>query len=387
MVTAPIVLLIAAATALPAGAATTVRTVTAIPDDVRWTPALAQSRRRPPQKLRDLEAVPRFPRTFVGLPLACDCLILDSWRYPFFRGLRLSKISDLLRKTSRTFALTIPLLPEPTAREVTVAYLLFRIIDTFEDATNWTPKRRIEALARFVKLMDEPPEAARELVLECQREPPIENPGYQELLSETATVLGAFRELRTVSRVSIRQHLARSAEGMGRFVARADGPQGLQITSLEDLCDYCYRVAGIVGEMLTELFLLNRPKLAPVAQDLRKLAAKFGEGLQLINILKDTYPDQVDGRVYLPSQAQLSDVFDLAEQDLSIAAAYTEILRSAGVERGLVAFNDFIGELAAANLAILRKYGLGARLSRLHVAEVAVRVAQRARQSSFRFTN
>ena len=44
-------------------------------------------------------------------------------------------MDHLLEKTSRTFALTVPLLPEPTRCEVTVAYLLFRVADTLEDAT------------------------------------------------------------------------------------------------------------------------------------------------------------------------------------------------------------------------------------------------------------
>ena len=35
-------------------------------------------------------------------------------------------LQNLLVKTSRTFALAIPQLPQPTLREVTVAYLLFR---------------------------------------------------------------------------------------------------------------------------------------------------------------------------------------------------------------------------------------------------------------------
>ncbi len=46
-----------------------------------------------------------------------------------------SRLEELLIKTSRTFALSIPLLPEPTRREVTVAYLLFRIADTLEDGS------------------------------------------------------------------------------------------------------------------------------------------------------------------------------------------------------------------------------------------------------------
>ena len=58
-------------------------------------------------------------------------------------------LDALLEKTSRTFALSIPRLPEPTRREVTVAYLLFRIADTLEDATLWDGSRRRDELARF----------------------------------------------------------------------------------------------------------------------------------------------------------------------------------------------------------------------------------------------
>ena len=61
----------------------------------------------------------------------------------------MADLDDLLEKTSRTFALSIPVLPEPTRREVMIAYLLFRIADTFEDAAHWPPEERIAALADF----------------------------------------------------------------------------------------------------------------------------------------------------------------------------------------------------------------------------------------------
>ncbi|MGE5413115.1 MAG: squalene/phytoene synthase family protein, partial [Syntrophomonadaceae bacterium] len=63
------------------------------------------------------------------------------------------RLEDLLEKTSRTFALSIPVLPEPTRREVTLSYLLFRIADTFEDASHWTPEARIAALDAFEALL------------------------------------------------------------------------------------------------------------------------------------------------------------------------------------------------------------------------------------------
>jgi farnesyl-diphosphate farnesyltransferase len=284
------------------------------------------------------------------------------------------EIGDLLQKTSRTFALTIPLLPEPTRTEVGIAYLLFRIIDTFEDATQWTPDQRIEALGRFVELLDGPPAASAWMVEQCAREPPIEHAGYRELLAKIPAVLTAFQRLQIGARAPIRKHLARSAEGMSGFVARGDGPNGLQLGTLDDLRDYCYVVAGIVGEMLTELFVLGRPSLAPVAEELRNRAAQFGEGLQLVNILKDVRPDAAEGRVYLPRKASTREVFELTEEDLAVAGEYTELLRTGGAERGLVGFNAFIVKLAVGTLQLLREQGFGAKLSRLQVAKIAAEV-------------
>jgi farnesyl-diphosphate farnesyltransferase len=162
---------------------------------------------------------------------------------------------------------------------------------------------------------------------------------------------------------------------MAAFVSRIEPERGLQLETVEDLRAYCYAVAGIVREMLTELFLLERPQLARVAKDLRGRAAEFGEGLQLVNILKDARPDAVEGRTFLPRQAPLREVFALARQDLADAAAYVDLLREGGAEPGLVAFNAFICKLAAANLQILRDQGLGAKLTRLTVAKIAAEIA------------
>jgi farnesyl-diphosphate farnesyltransferase len=292
------------------------------------------------------------------------------------KGDAMNQIGDLLQKTSRTFALTIPFLPEPTRAEVSIGYLLFRIIDTFEDATRWPPERRIDALARFVALVDGPPESGASMAQECLRDPPVDNPAYLELLGEIPLVLRTFSDLQRGARASIRTHLARSAEGMSRFVARSGGPHGLELETLQDLQDYCYAVAGIVGEMLTELFLLGRPTLAVVGEDLRSRAAQFGEGLQLVNILKDARPDAAEGRVFLPRSVNTREVFALASRDLAAAAAYTEALRAGGAEAALVAFNAFIAKLAVANLRLLRERGLGAKLTRLQVATISAEVAR-----------
>jgi farnesyl-diphosphate farnesyltransferase len=288
----------------------------------------------------------------------------------------MAEADDLLIKTSRTFGLAIPLLPEPTRTEVKIAYLLFRIIDTFEDATHWLPSRRATALGDFVGLLDRPPDQqARLLAEECMRHPPVDRGEYLELLAEIPFVLGEFQLLQPEARRHIRTHVTRTARGMTDFTARTNGSGTLQLGTLQELRDYCYLVAGIVGEMLTELYLLGRPQLAIIALDLRRRAHSFGEGLQLVNILKDAGPDAAEGRIDLPRDAGLDQVFELAHGDLEVAATYTDLLRLAGAPRGLVAFNALIMRLAVATLDVLRRQGLGAKLTRLQVASIIAQVA------------
>jgi farnesyl-diphosphate farnesyltransferase len=287
----------------------------------------------------------------------------------------MSTVDDLLQKTSRTFALAIPLLPEPTRNEVGIGYLLFRIVDTFEDATHWAPQDRIDALARFVDVLGHPVgREARDLAADCTGWPPVDHAGYRELLQKLPFVLERFQEIEPRAREIMRAHVERSARGMSAFLARGDGNSTLPLETLQDLRDYCYAVAGIVGEMLTELYLLDRPQLDEPAPRLRQRAARFGEGLQLVNIIKDARPDAAEGRVYLPRQASLDEVFAVAHEDLEIAGAYTEELRLAGVELGLVGFNALIMQLARANLNLLRTHGLGSKLSRLEVMRILAHV-------------
>lgn len=277
----------------------------------------------------------------------------------------MADIPDLLEKTSRTFALSIPLLPEPTRDEVTVAYLLFRIADTFEDATAWPRDRRTGALEEFCRLLEAPRrEDAPRLAAEWARHVPVEHQGYRELLRETPFVLERYASLEEEGRETILRHTVRTARGMAGIVERTDGDGVLRLRDLQDLRDYCYIVAGIVGEMLTDLFLSRRPRLDPVAPYLRERSARFGEGLQLVNILKDSATDANEGRLYLPPEVGRTEVFELAHRGLEAAAEYTLALQEAGAERGIVAFNALPIRLALATLARVEEGGPGSKISR-----------------------
>ncbi len=283
----------------------------------------------------------------------------------------MADLLDLLEKTSRTFALSIPPLPEPVRREVTVAYLLFRIADTFEDATHWAPAQRIAALGDFTALLKTGTRAdAERLARAWTVSGASPHAGYRELIAETPFVFDAFGALTPEAAAILRVHVIRSAEGMAGFVARTDD-RGLTLLTLEDLREYCYTVAGIVGELLTELFLLEEISLRTVAHALRQRARAFGEALQLVNILKDADEDAAEGRRYLPAGVPRADVFALARRDLDVAGEYIETLHRAGAPAGILEFTALPVALAWAALARVEERGPGAKVGRPEVFRIA----------------
>ena len=284
----------------------------------------------------------------------------------------MADLEELLVQTSRTFALSIPELPEPTRHEVRVAYLLFRFADTFEDATRWGPEERTGALAGFGRLLD--PASTGEadwLAREWLAHPPLDHEGYLELLRETPAVLGALSELRPGAQASIRLHVSRTIEGMIRYAGR---PGTLELRTIDELKEYCYVVAGIVGEMLTELFLLDRPELVAAAPRLRELARSFGEGLQLTNILRDASGDAEEGRSYVGQPAHRREAFGMAREDLSRAEEYVGLLQESGAPSGIVAFSALPVLLARETLDRVQSEGPGAKLTRPEVAGLVERM-------------
>jgi len=277
-------------------------------------------------------------------------------------------IHQLLEDTSRTFALCIPLLQEPARCQVSVAYLLFRIADTFEDSAIWSPERRIAALEDFQSLMDGPtPTTADRLVETWIEEAPTDHEGYRRLLRETPYVIEQFGELDEGVQPIVREHVKRTAEKMASFVDRTNPDGTLRVQTMDELRTYCYAVAGIVGEMLTALFIYNTPSLRPIRPYLEQRAPLFGEGLQLTNILKDTSVDVEEGRSYLDGGLERGEVFDRARADLDAAAEYTLALQKKEAPQGTVAFTALPLRLARATLDRVEEEGPGAKLTRPEV--------------------
>lgn len=286
---------------------------------------------------------------------------------------------ELLEKTSRTFALAIPLLPEPTLGTVRLAYLLFRIADTLEDAEAWPRARRLAGLDEFARLLKAPKaEAALRMSRSWLAVPPTRHEAYLELLQALPQVMAEVEALGAGEREIVLYHSLRTTQGMERILEGSDEQGRVRLTSLDDLRHYCYVVAGIVGELLTELFVHDAPVLKSVASVLREHERAFGEGLQLVNILKDETVDAGDGRSYLPRGVPRQDVMALAWADLRGARRYVEALKRGGAPGGFYAFTALSLELAEATMDLLAREGAGAKIPRSQVFEILERVQQAA---------
>ena len=287
-----------------------------------------------------------------------------------------TRLHHLLVETSRTFALCIPLLPDAVRQQVTIAYLLFRIADTFEDASHWPVADRLTALDELCALLRNPDgNEARRLASAWYAKGPSPHAGYMELIADVPLVMQSFAALPEAAMLVIRDHVIRSSQGMAHFVAMTENGT-LQLTEMEQLHKYCYAVAGIVGEMLTELFLLRAPQLRSAAPYLRGRAATFGEGLQLVNILKDSLSDLSEGRTYIPAGTNRAEVMALARADLETATEYTLALQSGGAPNGIVAFAALPVALAEATLDKLEVSKPGTKIGRAEVFRITRLVNQ-----------
>ncbi|WP_233262104.1 phytoene/squalene synthase family protein [Vitiosangium sp. GDMCC 1.1324] len=210
---------------------------------------------------------------------------------------------EVLPAVSRTFALNIPVLPRPLDTAVMVAYLLCRIADTLEDEAHGpTSAVLLAELARLSTLPEGWEADARRFSEEAGRVLRTQAPEAEVRLVEgTSQVLEAL----AVHAAPVREHVAACvatmAEGMGRMgdKGRVSGG-GLGLASLEETLEYCYYVAGTVGEMLTRLFAWYSPAIAQRAGALEPRSVAFGNALQLTNILKDVREDLERGSCWLP---------------------------------------------------------------------------------------
>lgn len=232
----------------------------------------------------------------------------------------------ILPGVSRTFALTIPELPAALRTSVTNAYLLCRIADTIEDEPALSPMASLHFLQRFVAVLygTEPAAAlGQDLVPQLSKET---LPAEHDLVANMERVVRVTNRLDGQQRLAIQRCVEVMAGGMHQFQQTAS-LRG--VPRLTDLDDYCYYVAGVVGQMLTELFCGYSPDIGRHREQFHGLDVSFAQGLQMTNILKDVWEDRARGACWLPQEVFSRhgiDLGDLKKGDGRFDAAMRELV-------------------------------------------------------------
>lgn len=225
----------------------------------------------------------------------------------------------ILGSVSRTFALTIPLLPPAIEKVVGNTYLLCRIVDTIEDAADLSPQTKQELSALFLQaVLDKAP--VESFVNPCLEA--LKNYGNQDELDLIAHTPIVLRILHTCSRAdqqAVSRCVSIMSEGMSHFHSKQT-KDGLK--DLAEFEEYCYVVAGVVGELLTTIFSNHSSAFAHRILNQEKLAIAFGQALQMTNILKDSPEDRARGVSWKPADISQAQLLNIAYEKLQDSLSY-----------------------------------------------------------------
>jgi len=253
----------------------------------------------------------------------------------------------LLKKLARTFALSLRILPASIRPALSLAYMLARASDSIADAATAPTFQRL-ALLRALPVSF--PEKSPDLGLTGdERDLVVRLPDLLKALD----AMSAAAEIKDAWRVILRGQIF----DLERFELSADGepPQPL---SPDELVEYTQLVAGSVGEFWTRLSFRHIPDYATKPLDeMLTLARTFGQGLQMVNILRDRRRDADLGRVYIPDERFYPEM-QRASKLLEAGQSYASAVKS----RTLRAACKLPLDLARQTLALVAEHPLGLRV-------------------------
>lgn len=202
----------------------------------------------------------------------------------------------ILRRTSRSFYLTIRLLPRDVRGDVSLAYLLARATDTIADTSTAPAEKRIAMLRAAMAALDNVEIGGYDAAAWARDQ---RDPSEAELLRALPRLWSQMQNRGEAVRVLMRRVMDRILQGQ-IFDLERFGPERPPLDH-EELDRYTYLVAGSVGEFWHDLCLLRPGNYCTDADGgMRLLARHYGQALQLVNIIRDRRMDDALGRVYLP---------------------------------------------------------------------------------------
>jgi farnesyl-diphosphate farnesyltransferase len=216
----------------------------------------------------------------------------------------------VLKQTSRTFYIPITLLKQPLKMTVGSAYLCMRAIDEIEDheALDNSKKQALLNAISILLLNKFDQQAYNELLAP-----------YKEILPEVTLRLGEWIEVCPAGIVDkVLESTGIMAKGMADWAAR-----DWVVNTEEDLDDYTYYVAGLVGVMLSDIWEWYDGTITD-----RELAIGYGRGLQAVNMLRNQEEDAERGVTFIPDGWNRDDLFAYASENLDKADTYIKSIHT-----------------------------------------------------------
>ena len=245
-------------------------------------------------------------------------------------------LRDILKGVSRSFYLTVRVLPGGMRNTVALAYLLARAADTIADTRALPPSQRLERLLAFRRQLawQSSPEAISGIVSGV-REQGDASQAETALLDRIGGIFTLLEAMPERDRSHTRSVVETLTQGMELDLITFPSEDSGRLAALhtpEELDRYTYLVAGCVGEFWTSVAMSHDPRLSHWDADEMTIAGvRFGKALQLTNVLRDLPRDLRNGRCYLPES-------DLASAGLEPA----DLLEPANASRAQVVLSSWI---------------------------------------------
>jgi farnesyl-diphosphate farnesyltransferase len=216
----------------------------------------------------------------------------------------MSVSDEILSRVSRSFYLSIRVLPRKLRDPVSLGYLLARATDTIADTVDVPIELRGEKLKLLARGIQG--EALGDAIVDLSNEftPLQKDEAERALIESLQPLLDWLEQSEVEDREEVRAVLEKINRGQLLDLQRFPNPnQIVALESADELDEYTYLVAGSAGEFWTRLCFRHLPKFTKRSEtEMLDLGKRYGMGLQLINILRDAGADLRAGRCYFPNE-------------------------------------------------------------------------------------
>lgn len=220
----------------------------------------------------------------------------------------------VLKLTSRTFYIPIKLLKPTLRKTVGAAYLCMRAVDEIEDHETMPAEVKVDLLRATSNLLKA--ETFDREAYEALTTP------YREDLPEVTLRLADWVAICPDDITSkVMESTSEMAGGMAKWVEK-----DFVVHTKEDLDEYTYYVAGLVGLMLSDIW-----RWYDGTETDYELALGYGRGLQAVNMLRNQDEDAERGVRFLPEGWTRADMFDYAWGNLDKADDYIKDLETKNI--------------------------------------------------------